>query len=72
MRAGRRSLLAAPLLLPGIAHGQARPIRLVIPFPPGGASDLLGRLMADQLTQRLGQPVVVENRGGAGGLVAAE
>ena len=72
----RRRVLAAALAAPFVAQAQQpwpqRPLRLVVPFPPGGASDLLGRLMADQLTQRLGQPVVVENRGGAGGLTAAE
>ncbi|MBP0495071.1 Bug family tripartite tricarboxylate transporter substrate binding protein [Pararoseomonas indoligenes] len=75
----RRPLLAAALatpFLPGAALAQAewpsRPIRLIVPFPPGGASDLLGRLMAEGLTAQLRQPVVVENRGGAGGLTAAE
>lgn len=71
-----RTALAAPLAVPGLAAAQGtwpdRPLRLVVPFPPGGASDLLGRLMAEQLTTRLGQTVVVENRGGAGGKVAAE
>ncbi|MBR0663953.1 tripartite tricarboxylate transporter substrate binding protein [Roseomonas hellenica] len=71
-----RTALTAPLAVPGVAAAQGtwpdRPLRLVVPFPPGGASDLLGRLMAEQLTTRLGQPVVVENRGGAGGKVAAE
>lgn len=72
--------LAAPLLAPAVLRAQGgaqgawpnRPLRLVIPFPPGGASDLLGRLMAERIGAFLGQPVVVENRGGAGGLVAAE
>ena len=50
----------------------ARPVRLIVGFPPGGAADILGRIAAQQLTERLGQQVVVDNRGGAGGLVATE
>jgi len=49
-----------------------RPVRLIVGFPPGGAADILGRIAAQQLTERLGQQVVVDNRGGAGGLVATE
>lgn len=49
-----------------------RPVRLVVGFPPGGAVDILGRIAAQQLTERLGQQFVVDNRGGAGGLVATE
>ncbi|MBX9810323.1 MAG: tripartite tricarboxylate transporter substrate binding protein [Burkholderiales bacterium] len=49
-----------------------RPIRLVVGFPPGGAADFLGRIAAQQLTDGLGQQAVVDNRGGAGGLIATE
>jgi tripartite-type tricarboxylate transporter receptor subunit TctC len=49
-----------------------RPIRLIVGFPPGGAADILGRMAAQQLTQRLHAQVVVDNRGGAGGLIATE
>jgi len=50
----------------------SRPVRLIVGFPPGGAADILGRIAARELTERLGQQVVVDNRGGAGGLVATE
>jgi tripartite-type tricarboxylate transporter receptor subunit TctC len=49
-----------------------RPVRLIVGFPPGGAADILGRFAAQQLTVGLGQQVVVDNRGGAGGLIATE
>ena len=49
-----------------------KPVRLVVGFPPGGAADILGRIAAQQLTASLGEQVVVDNRGGAGGLVATE
>ncbi len=48
----------------------ARPVTLVIPFPPGGGNDALGRMVADRMSKSLGQQVVVDNRGGAGGTIA--
>src|SRR6188508_3284858 len=49
-----------------------RPVRLVVPFPAGGPADALGRVLADQLNKIWGQPVIVENRGGAGGNIGAD
>ena len=50
----------------------ARPIRLIVPFPPGGSNDIVARLIGAHLTERLGKSVVVENRGGAGGRIGYE
>jgi tripartite-type tricarboxylate transporter receptor subunit TctC len=78
----RRTLLlglaAAPLARPSLirpAQAQSwpsRPLRVIVPFPPGGAIDAMTRLLAPNLSDALGQPVVVENRAGAGGTIGTE
>ena len=71
--------LLSTALLPAIAIAAApaqayptKPIRLVIPFPPGGGNDLLGRAFADRLSERLGQQMISDNRGGGSTIIAAE
>ncbi len=49
-----------------------KPVRLIIPFPPGGSNDIVGRMIAMQLSERLGKQVVADNRGGAGGIIGTE
>jgi len=63
--------LAAPAIAPA-AKAQGRPLRIIVPFPPGGAVDLLGRILAERLPPVLGTGVVIENRGGAGGMIGAD
>ncbi|MBL6457079.1 tripartite tricarboxylate transporter substrate binding protein [Belnapia sp. T6] len=70
----RRAVLALPFLASAASAQDwpGRPIRIVVPFPPGGSTDLLGRRVAEKLSPALGVPVVLENRPGAGGTTGSE
>ena len=76
MRLSRRSLLAVPVLEATAAHAQPtwpdRPVRIIVPFPPGGSNDIIARLLSDVMRERLGQPFLVENRSGAGANIGAD
>src|SRR6185436_15505990 len=65
-------ILCCALAVSANAQYPDRPVRLIVGFPPGGAADILGRMAAQPLAESLGQQVVVDNRGGAGGLIATE
>jgi tripartite-type tricarboxylate transporter receptor subunit TctC len=66
-------LLLAVVALGSLAQNYpSKPVRFILPFPPGGGTDILGRMIAERLSAALGQPVVIENRGGAGGNVGTE
>ncbi len=69
------AVLAMSIAVPTGVQAQTwptRPVKLIVPFPAGGTGDLLGRLAAKEMETTLGQPVVVENRAGAGGLIGSE
>lgn len=67
-----RMIVALFALCTALAHAQswpARPVRFIVPFPPGGSTDVAARALADKLTRALGQQFIVDNRGGAGGVI---
>lgn len=74
----RRTLLATalvtPLAAPALAQSWSptRPLRMIVPFVAGGSTDVAARILSDQMGERLGQPVIVENRGGSGGNIGGE
>ena len=71
----RRIVFAALALAAGLAHSQDypnKPVRMIVPFPPGGGTDVVARILNEKLAPELGQPIVIDNKGGAGGSVGTE
>ncbi len=80
MQVSVHKLIVPALAILALAGGAAvaaanypeRPIRLIVPFPPGGSNDIVGRVIGQRLCERLGKPVVIDNRGGAGGMIGTD
>jgi len=73
--ATRRALLTLLVLLPFAAHAEdwpTRPIRVIVPYPPGGSTDIAARLIGESLSRSLGQQTIIENKSGAGGVIGVE
>ena len=71
-RSLRRVGVVAAMLAAGVVQAQSGPVRLMVGFPPGGGTDAIARTLADKLKDQLGMPVVVDNKAGAGGQLAAQ
>ena len=68
-------LSVTAILVSASAQAQAypsKPIKMIVPFPAGGTTDIVARLVAQRMSESMGQPVVVENKGGAGGAIGAD
>ncbi len=72
MRGLMAALLVSPVCMVAAESYPTKPVRLIVPFPPGGSNDIVGRLVGSELGKRLGQQVVIDNRGGAGGMIGSE
>jgi hypothetical protein len=75
MRLSRRLLAGLLLLLPSLAAAEtfpAKPIRLIVPFPAGGPNDIIARVIGQRMSELGGQPVVIDNRGGQGGVLGTD
>ncbi len=64
--------LALPAFVQAADWAPTKPVRVIVPFPPGGSNDIVGRLVANDMSPLLGQQVVIDNRGGAGGIIGSE
>ena len=75
MKPGIGLFIALASIFPAIAAAQtypSKPIRIIVPFAPGGPNDIIGRIVGQKLTETWGQPIVIENRGGAGGTIGVD